>query len=576
MREDFDASFQETAALHGLRTARTLWQAMQARVARFRRRAAPPRDQLRSRAAGSADLHAPRRRTPPDGCSAIPGTPRGGARSQLGDAARARARDGPRGAGGAIRTSGAALDPYRACVAFAAAAAASRRRASTSSLAVRRIRAGRKEVEITTAGGHRQRRHGLDRDGRAARLTCGRCGGISAPGTATPSSPNRCRRRSVATSAAARPPCATATTPPHVLRWLKDDRVLFAGADQPAVAPRARDKALVQRTGQLMYELSTLYPAISGHSSRVGLGFRALRNRGRPAGRRAAPQFSAAFVRAGGQAATARALPGWPRGSSAPAPGRGRQGRRAVRVHSGALKRLRPGERPTSTLRARSTRRLLTIRLRPRGTPRPERSRAQQTANPARAARPRWPPTASSDIEHLLRRAGFGASRQEIDAYVGPRLRRPPSAAWSTYEAVPDDVDERSGSPGTSAITARSGFQPDDEHHRRAPALAVPDGAHASARSRRRWRSSGTTTSPRPTRRSRASSAPTKATRMHGGEAVRGSRRRQGTARAVPRVSRSATSATCWSRSRRIPRCSSGSTAARTSGRGRRRTSRAS
>ena len=40
--------------------------------------------------------------------------------------------------------------------------------------------------------------------------------------------------------------------------------MLFAGADQPPVPPRARDKMLVQRSGQLMYELSTLYPAISG------------------------------------------------------------------------------------------------------------------------------------------------------------------------------------------------------------------------------------------------------------------------------------------------------------------------
>ena len=52
--------------------------------------------------------------------------------------------------------------------------------------------------------------------------------------------------------------------PPHALRWLKEDRALFSGADQPIVAERARDKALVQRAGQLMYELSVLYPAISG------------------------------------------------------------------------------------------------------------------------------------------------------------------------------------------------------------------------------------------------------------------------------------------------------------------------
>ena len=39
---------------------------------------------------------------------------------------------------------------------------------------------------------------------------------------------------------------------------------MFFGADQPALPDRARAKALVQRTGQLMYELTTIYPAISG------------------------------------------------------------------------------------------------------------------------------------------------------------------------------------------------------------------------------------------------------------------------------------------------------------------------
>ena len=39
---------------------------------------------------------------------------------------------------------------------------------------------------------------------------------------------------------------------------------MFAGADQAPGPSRARDKQLVQRSGQLMYELSTAYPAISG------------------------------------------------------------------------------------------------------------------------------------------------------------------------------------------------------------------------------------------------------------------------------------------------------------------------
>ena len=50
----------------------------------------------------------------------------------------------------------------------------------------------------------------------------------------------------------------------HWLRWLAEDRVLFAGAAQPIVAPRHGDRALIQRTGQLMYELSLRYPIVSG------------------------------------------------------------------------------------------------------------------------------------------------------------------------------------------------------------------------------------------------------------------------------------------------------------------------
>jgi glycine/D-amino acid oxidase-like deaminating enzyme len=58
--------------------------------------------------------------------------------------------------------------------------------------------------------------------------------------------------------------------PRHVLRRTSDERVLFMGADQPRVAPRSRAKVLVQRTGQLMYELSRLYPAISGIQPEYG------------------------------------------------------------------------------------------------------------------------------------------------------------------------------------------------------------------------------------------------------------------------------------------------------------------
>jgi glycine/D-amino acid oxidase-like deaminating enzyme len=52
--------------------------------------------------------------------------------------------------------------------------------------------------------------------------------------------------------------------PPHVIRWTPDHRVMVAGADGPRPKPARTAAHDVQRTGQLMYELSRLYPDISG------------------------------------------------------------------------------------------------------------------------------------------------------------------------------------------------------------------------------------------------------------------------------------------------------------------------
>jgi glycine/D-amino acid oxidase-like deaminating enzyme len=48
------------------------------------------------------------------------------------------------------------------------------------------------------------------------------------------------------------------------LRALGGDRLLYAGAPARPVGPRAIDKTVIQRTGQLMYELSIRFPPISG------------------------------------------------------------------------------------------------------------------------------------------------------------------------------------------------------------------------------------------------------------------------------------------------------------------------
>jgi gamma-glutamylputrescine oxidase len=54
------------------------------------------------------------------------------------------------------------------------------------------------------------------------------------------------------------------STPPHRLCWTSDDRILWSGADRARTPDKHRQAVLVQRTGQLMYELSLALPAISG------------------------------------------------------------------------------------------------------------------------------------------------------------------------------------------------------------------------------------------------------------------------------------------------------------------------
>jgi glycine/D-amino acid oxidase-like deaminating enzyme len=48
------------------------------------------------------------------------------------------------------------------------------------------------------------------------------------------------------------------------VRWLADDRAMFAGAVTKRAPIRQQDKVLVQKTAQLMYEFSVRYPVISG------------------------------------------------------------------------------------------------------------------------------------------------------------------------------------------------------------------------------------------------------------------------------------------------------------------------
>jgi gamma-glutamylputrescine oxidase len=261
VREDFDGSFQETVASHGLRAARTLWHGM--RRASLDLTAALRRHQVKCDL-GPADLLSV---AGPDSSVARQLQREYHVRRSAGLqhswlSPASVARETGIESGGAIRTRGASLDPYRACVGLAAAAAA-RGAILHEKSPVRRVRAGRKYVEITAEGGTlRAEAVVIATSAPLADLRALRRHLRAQHGYAvlTEPLPAAVRRQLGRRTASLR----DGAVPPHLLRWMREDRILFSGAHQPEIPARLRERTLVQRTGQLMYELSTLYPAVSG------------------------------------------------------------------------------------------------------------------------------------------------------------------------------------------------------------------------------------------------------------------------------------------------------------------------
>ena len=261
VREGFSGSAQAAVARHGVRTTRALWDGMRR---------------------GSLDFAATLRRLKIR-CSQEPmdvltvASMRGDAQKLLRREQSARkaigadaawltpanaAREAAVESGGAVRTRALAIDPYRACLGLAAAAV-ERGAVLYERTAVRRIRAATRHVEITTASGTVRADTVVVataapiQDLRALRrhLTPTlRYGVVTEPLPATV-------RRQVGRRATA---IEDAHEPQRLVRWLPEDRVMIHGARQAEIPARLRDKALVQRTFQLMYELSLAYPAVSG------------------------------------------------------------------------------------------------------------------------------------------------------------------------------------------------------------------------------------------------------------------------------------------------------------------------
>lgn len=260
VKEGFDVAFQQASSAHGLRSARILWQGL--RRASLEAASSLKRLGIRADVAPSDLLRFARPGTDAKGLRRDYQARRDAGLEHGWLTPSALSREAGFDAGGAIRTRGVSLDPYRACVGMAAAAAA-RGAAIHEKSVVSRIRASRKQVEVTVGGGAVHAATVIVAtaapiaDLRALRRHLRAEHTYSVVTDSLPSA----MRRQVGRRAAA---LMDTDTPPHQLRWLRDDRILFSGADQPEAPPRTRDKVLVQRTGQLMYELSTLYPIVSG------------------------------------------------------------------------------------------------------------------------------------------------------------------------------------------------------------------------------------------------------------------------------------------------------------------------
>jgi glycine/D-amino acid oxidase-like deaminating enzyme len=154
------------------------------------------------------------------------------------------------------------LDPYRACLGVAGAAV--RRSAQIFERSpVKKITFGRKNVDVFTAAGAIH----ADAVVIATGVPTALCKSLarhfwfrSAYLVLTQPVPAKVRQRLGRRAAVIR----DRAEPPHILRWVNDERLLVSGADAGSGPAKLRDKVLVQRTGQLMYELSTMYPEISG------------------------------------------------------------------------------------------------------------------------------------------------------------------------------------------------------------------------------------------------------------------------------------------------------------------------
>jgi glycine/D-amino acid oxidase-like deaminating enzyme len=256
-----DTPFGELAGLHGVKTARHIWQAT--RRASLDLAATLRRLGIRADLALGASLKLARTDDEARRLRREMNARRdAGLEAVWVNARRLQTEAALEGAGAILSREDGLVDPVRTTLGLARAAAARGARLFERS-AVGRVKPARRWIDLRTDGG-------TVRASAAVVATGGPSDGfgslerhfrrIHTYQVVTEPLSAAVRRETGRLHAIVR----DSDVPPHHLAWLRDNRVLFAGAGQPALAERARPRALTQRTGQLMYELSRLYPAISG------------------------------------------------------------------------------------------------------------------------------------------------------------------------------------------------------------------------------------------------------------------------------------------------------------------------
>jgi glycine/D-amino acid oxidase-like deaminating enzyme len=164
---------------------------------------------------------------------------------------------------------GATIDPYRACVGLAEAAV-KRGAVVYERSEVRRITFNRKIADVHVAGGGKIRtKKVIVATGTPTMLFKSlrrhfwfKTTYVALTGRIHAKIRNQLGKRKTVVRDSA--------DPYHVVRWVDDDRLLVMGADIETPPDRQRSKLLGPKTGQLMYELSVLYPDISGIQPEYG------------------------------------------------------------------------------------------------------------------------------------------------------------------------------------------------------------------------------------------------------------------------------------------------------------------